>query len=86
MLFVYDKYVLMVTSYMVFENQIAQDWHTTEVPKGCLNKDEVDVFLCKLSSIPPYLAHTLAWTDATENVPNLTRVDFVLFKTFASKD
>ena len=34
--------------------------HTIDVPKEGLNIDVADVFLCKLVSIPPCLAHTLA--------------------------
>lgn len=72
--------------YSWISNKLIIFLHTIDAPKGVVSKDEADVFLCKLSNIPPCLAHTLAWTEATENVPNLTRADFVDFKTFASND
>ena len=59
--------------------------HTTDP-----DREGVDTFLeCKppkFTNMPPCLAQTLACTDATVNVPSLTRNILVDFKTFANRD
>ena len=79
-----NTYVHTVYEYFVL-HFYAQVLRTTDPDREGVS----GFFVCKppkFTNIPPCLAHTLACTDAAENVPSLTRKILVDFKTFASKD